>query len=268
MSETPAQLFQAGRLKDAIAALNGHLKGKPTDADARVFLAELLCFDGNLDRADLQLDTTGTQAPEVAVTVALFRQLVRADQARHQLFSDGRVPEFVDAPPPEHVRLHLEAVIALRSGKPREAVDLLARAEEIRPPVSGQRDDQPFDDMRDLDDVYGGIFEVLTSTGKYFWIPTERVDLVEFYAPERPRDLLWRRARMEVRDGPEGDVFMPAIYAVQPVDGPEAVRLGRVTEWSDDPDAPVRGSGQRCFLVGEECVPVLQIERLSFDRPS
>ena len=79
MSETAAQLFQAGRLDEAITALNGEIKKKPTDLDRRVFLAELLSFAGNLERADLQLDTIGTQEPQVAVTMALFRQLVRAE---------------------------------------------------------------------------------------------------------------------------------------------------------------------------------------------
>ena len=43
-----------------------------------------------------------------------------------------------------------------------------------------------------------GSFEVLTTTGKYYWIPTERVATVEFHPPKRPRDLLWRRATMSV----------------------------------------------------------------------
>lgn len=264
MSETPAQLFQAGRLKDAVAALNAHLKAKPTDADARVLLSEMLCFDGNLDRADLQLDTTGTQQPEIALTMALFRQLIRAEQARQQLLTDGRVPELLDAPPEGHLRLRLEAVVSLRAGRTAEAMELLAQAEEQRPPLAGVRDDEPFDDMRDLDDLFGGVFEVLTSTGKYFWIPAERVELIEFHAPERPRDLLWRRARMEVRNGPDGDVFLPAIYPGLPAGAAEPLRLGRATEWSEDAEAPVCGRGQRCFLIGEESVPIMQIGRLTF----
>lgn len=267
MSETSAQLYQAGRLKDAIAALNGELRSKPTDADRRVFLAELLCFDGNLERADVQLDTTGVQQPAVAVVMALFRQLIRADQARHQLFSDGRVPEFVGEPP-EHLQLHLQAVVALRGGDPAGAVELLAKAEAMRPPLSGTHDGAAFDDLRDLDDVFGGFFEVLTSTGKYFWIPGERVTSLEFHAPERPRDLLWRRASMIVRDGPEGDVFLPTVYPGAPADAADGEKLGRVTEWIEEPGAPVRGRGQRCFLIGEACVPIMQMGSFEFSGAS
>lgn len=264
MSETPAQLYQAGRLTDAIQAINGQLRSKPTDADLRVFLAELLSFSGNLERADLQLDTTGTQQPQVALTIALFRQLIRADQARHQLHADGRVPEFLDGDQPEHLRLHLEAFLLLREGKAEEAAATLAKAEDLRPPLAGAHDGVPFDDFRDLDDLTGGLFEVLTSTGKYFWIPAERVELIEFHKPERPRDLLWRRAHMVVRDGPDGEVFLPAVYAGAAADAPDAVKLGRITEWSET--VPVRGSGQRCFLIGEECVPILQVGTLTFQK--
>ena len=263
MTETPAQLYQAGRLADAIAAASAELRSRPTDADRRVFLAELLCFSGNLERADLQLDTAGTQRPEVALGIALFRQLARADQARRQLFTDGRVPEFLDTPVPEHLRLHLEAVVLLREGKVAEAAETLARAEALRPPLAGAHDGVPFADLRDLDDVTGGLFEVLTSTGKYYWVPAERVELIEFHPPERPRDLLWRRARMVVRGGPDGEVFLPAVYAGTEAADDDALKLGRATDWSEEP--PVRGRGQRCFLVGEECVPILQLGTLQFD---
>ncbi len=263
MSETAAQLFQAGRLDEAITTLNGEIKKNPTDLDRRVFLAELLSFAGNLERADLQLDTIGLQEPQVAITMALFRQLVRAEQARRQLFADGRLPEFIDQPA-DHLRLHLEALVALRAGDVADAVAKLAQAEELRPPMSGSHDGVAFEDFRDLDDLTGGFFEVYTSTGKYFWIATETVELVEFRAPERPRDLLWRPAHMVVRGGPDGEVYLPTLYGGAPADAETAVKLGRATEWSDDPDAPVRGTGQRCFLVGDESVPMLQLGTLEF----
>ena len=52
--------------------------------------------------------------------------------------------------------------------------------------------------MRDADDLLASCFEVITTTGKYFWIPPERVLLMEFHPAKRPRDLFWRRATMMV----------------------------------------------------------------------
>ena len=57
---------------------------------------------------------------------------------------------------------------------------MLGRAEEQRVKLTGACDEQPFDDLRDVDELTSSFFEVLTSTGKYYWIPLERVESVEF----------------------------------------------------------------------------------------
>ena len=44
-------LFQAGRLSDAIDALSAELRDRPLDARSRSFLFELLAFAGRHDRA-------------------------------------------------------------------------------------------------------------------------------------------------------------------------------------------------------------------------
>jgi type VI secretion system protein ImpE len=264
MSESAKELFEAGRLDDAIKALNDVVKTNPRAVDPRGFLAELLCFAGNLERADLQLDIIAEQDPKLAMGVALFRQLIRGEQARRQFFAEGRAPELLDAPP-EHLKLHIEASILLRDGKPAEAAEILARAEEARPHVRGKLDGQAFEDMRDLDDLTASFFEVVTSNGKYYLIPIERVASVEFRSPQRPRDLIWRPAQMSVVDGPEGEVFLPAIY-VSPAEAARdaSALLGRSTDWVGGENAPVRGIGQRIFLVGEESVPMMQLGTIEF----
>jgi type VI secretion system protein ImpE len=105
---------------------------------------------------------------------------------------------------------------------------------------------------------------VLTSTGKYYVLPIERVDYVEFRAPERPCDLMWRRAEMSVRDGPEGEVFLPSIYVPPAGEVDDLARLGRSTSWVNAEDGPTRGVGQRSFLVGEDDIPIMRIGRIEF----
>ena len=96
--QTAASLFHAGRLDDAIAAAQAALRKAPTDLNARVLLGELLAFTGNLERADVVMDAASAIDPSTAMVVAEFRQLIRADMARRQLFRDGRVPEFLNDP--------------------------------------------------------------------------------------------------------------------------------------------------------------------------
>jgi type VI secretion system protein ImpE len=267
-SETGAgAMFRAGQLQPALEAANAAVRKAPSDLGARILLAEILIFVGNLERADVVLDAAGEADPEAAMVVAEFRQLLRGEMARRQLRRDGRVPEFLGEPT-DTQRLQLAALVALRANELAEAARLTAEAEAGRPHVTGFSGDTAFDDFRDADDLCAGSLEVLTTTGKYFWIPVERVMTLEFHPPKRPRDLLWRRASMSVRDGPDGDVYLPAIYGNDDPAQDDSLRMGRATDWVELPGAPVRGVGQRIFLVGEEAVGIMDLTTMEFDVPA
>ena len=263
----PQEHYERGELREAVAAATEQVRQHPSDPAPRIFLCELLSFTGDLERADRQLDALGHQDPQQMVGVQVFRRLVRAEQARQQFYSDGRVPEFLGVPSPV-LRLHLEASIRVREGKLDEAADLLARAEAERPRVSGTCNGQPFDDLRDLDDLTAPFLEVLTSAGQYFWVPWDRIESAEFEAPTRPLDLVWRRTHLVVRDGPDGVVFVPTLYSGTHNDPDDALRLGRSTDWRGGDGAPVRGFGQRMLLTGEATVPILEVQSLAVDQPA
>jgi type VI secretion system protein ImpE len=266
MSETSAtagSLFHAGRLDDAVAAAGAAVRQQPADLAARVLLAELLLFAGNLERADVILDAASGVDPAAAVVVAEFRQLLRAEMARRQLFRDGRVPEFLGEPTPNQ-RACLAALVALRAGDTAEAARQAAAAEVARPPTRGRAGESRFDDFRDADDLISGSFEVLTTTGKYFWVPIERVASLAFHAPKRPRDLYLRRASMDVTAGPDGEVYLPVLYAGGSADIAAEHRLGRATDWQEIAPGLVRGIGQRLFLVGDEAIGIMELAELRF----
>lgn len=256
-----ADLFRAGRLADALAAANAEVKAAPTDLGRRVLLAELLLFSGNLERADVILDAAGQLDPSVAVVVSEFRQLLRAETARRQLYRDGRVPELLGDLEPTG-QASMKALVALREGNLAEAAAAAEEAEALRPRIAGIVNGQSVDDFRDADDLIPGYIETLTTTGKYFWIPLSRIESLEFHPPKRPRDLAWRRCSMSVTAGPDGDVYIPALYfTAEETD--DAHRLGRATSWSEGA-GPVRGIGQRVFLAGEEDLTIMQLDALSF----
>ncbi len=258
------ELFKLGQLSEALAGATEDVKRHPTDQSRRGFLCELLCFAGELQRADAQLDALAQQDPQLMLGLSMFRQLIRAEQARQQFFADGRVPEFLDLPTPS-LKCCLEASVCGRDGRSAEAVALLDEAERQRPVVSGACNGKPFDGLRDVDDLTAPFFEVLTSNGKYYWIPIERVELIEFFAPERPRDLLWRRVHMVVNGGPDGEVFLPTLYAGAATDPDQRVRLGRMTDWRGGDGSPVRGAGQRMFLIGDDGLGILELQRIEIN---
>jgi type VI secretion system protein ImpE len=259
-----SELYQAGKLGDAVQAALEEVRTKPTDVPRRFFLCELLCFAGDFERADKQLEVIGQQSTDAVLRVSLFRHLVRAELARQQFFREGRMPEFLGDPPPA-LRGQLEASIAWREGRMEAAAELLAAAEAQRPVVSGTCDGVAFRGFRDLDDLLSGCLEVLTSTGKYYWVPIERVELLEFVAPARPMDLIWREAHLVVAGGPDGVVYLPTTYVPLADSLDDQLRLGRGTDWTTDEAAPVRGRGLRMFLIGERDCTILELKQVQLE---
>jgi type VI secretion system protein ImpE len=256
--------FRAGHLPEAIAAAGAAVKARPGDLPARILLAEMLLFAGNLERADVVLDAASAVDPSAALVVAEFRQLLRAEMARRQLYRDGRVPELLGEPD-ALIQGLLATMVALRAGDKPAARGHADAAEATRRRAAGLADDTAFDDFRDASDTLSGVLEVLTTTGKYFWISIAKVLEMTFHKPARPRDLAWRRVSLSVAGGPEGDVYMPAIYVSDDPDLEPSFRLGRMTDWSDD-EGPVTGIGQRVFLMGETAMPVMELDHLVFGR--
>jgi type VI secretion system protein ImpE len=70
---------------------------------------------------------------------------------------------------------------------------------------------------------------------------------------------------MTVHDGPDGEVFLPALYFGSVTSGDHSLQTGRSTDWIDD-GGPIRGVGQRMYLVGEEDRPILDIKSIEFER--
>lgn len=256
------ELFRAGKLKDAIASCTEQVKKLPNETAPRSLLGQLLCFDGQLERADSHFKTIEIQRTDRKEVVLLLRNLLAAAQAREKFYSDGWLPEFVEAPP-EYLKLHLQASIAIRENKPEEAVELLRKAEELRPAVPGKCGDLEFDDFRDTDDLTASFLEVLTSSGKYFWIPFEKIRRLAFEPIESPINVLWRGARIDVQ-GLEGVVYVPQLYEGSGRSDDEEIKLGRTTEWLDGENTPTRGLGHRILYIAGEFKPLANLTEFIF----
>ncbi|NDC54567.1 MAG: SciE type virulence protein, partial [Planctomycetia bacterium] len=166
--------------------------------------------------------------------------------------------------PDAGIRARLEAFVLARDGGRAAAGAAVEAAERARPALPGTLEERAFADFRDLDDITAGVFEVLTHTGKYYWVPMSRVERIEFTPPSRPLDLLWRTARMVVRDAFDAEVHLPAVYGTA-ADLDDGLRLGRRTDWLGADGEAVVGVGRRTFVIdGEEPVDMLAIGTLTF----
>lgn len=231
---TARDLFDAGRLDEAIETLGAELRKDPTDAQRRVFLFELLSFAGAYERAEKQLDIAGKGGRETAMGALLYRSALHAEKNRQQMFEAQQFPVGGVVPKPVCGTLNGSAFEALTDGDPR----------------------------------IGARLEVFAA-GQYLWIPLEHVASVEVSPPKRLRDLLWIPAIVQA--GPSfsgielGQVLIPVISPLSWQYEESDVRLGRVTEWialDDGTEVPV---GQKLFLVDGEEMPILELRRLEID---
>ncbi len=227
------ELYQAGRLAEAIEALTTEVRSNPTDGQRRTFLFELLCFTGAFDRAGKQLDVLGQAGQEAAMGMLLYRAALHAEQIRQEMFATNQLPFSTRDPAP----------------------------------VSGTLNGAPFSSLSDGDPRIGARLEVFAA-GEYLWLPFEHIASIQIQPPKRLRDLMWTPAI--VRPGPGfkggelGEVLLPVLGPGTWQHDNEEVKLGRVTEWQKLPDGRPMPVGQKLLLVDEEEFPLLEVRELAF----
>jgi len=226
------ELFQAGKLNEAVQALGAEVRDNPTDVRRRTFLFELLCFQGEYDRAEKHLNILADATPDARMGAVLYFSSLHAERVRNDVFQKKDYP----------------AIPALEN------------------PRGGTLNGQPFETFEDADPRVGARLE-LFAAGAYLWIPLAHVESIEMEAPKRLRDLLWIPAL--VRTGPAfkgtelGEVLLP-VLAYGSSQGPDdAIRLGRATEWAEV-DGQAVPFGQKVFDVDGEEMPILEIRKMEF----
>ena len=261
--EAIVQLNQ-NNLQQAFAEAKSVVKSSPGDLEARGLLAQLFCFNGEWNRADTQFEILAQQNPEMQVGVSLVRQLIRAEQARQQFFQNGRMPEVV-GDPDEHMTNMLKAMVDMRDGKFAESSSVLSSVRDYAATLKGRVNGKEFQGAGDLDDLCACYFEVVTTNGKYYFVPMDKVISIQFRGYERLQDRIWRSATIQV-DGftTEGEVYFPVNYAADPdvfANADDELKLGMKTDWyAGHEDGPVRGMGQKLFLFGDEQLSIMELE--------
>jgi type VI secretion system protein ImpE len=226
------ELFQAGKLNEAVQALGVEVRDNPTDVRRRTFLFELLCFQGEYDRAEKHLNVLADATPDARMGAVLYFSALHAERVRLETFQKK------DYPP----------IAALSNDR------------------TGSLNDKPFESFEDADSRVGARLEVFAA-GAYLWIPLAHVESIEMEAPKRLRDLLWIPAL--VRTGPAfkgtelGEVLLPVLAPFSSQRSDDNIRLGRATEWAEV-DGQALPFGQRVFDVDGEEVPILEIRKVEF----
>lgn len=209
------------------------MRSDPGDRKARTFLFELLCFAGDYDRAESQLDVLARESEDAQMGGWLYRAALEAERTRLEMFEEDDLPT---------------------SGGPD--------------PVSGTINGEAFDELVDADPRIGARLEVFAS-GQYMWIPLRHVQSLRMKEPSRLRDLKWAPASVQTGPGFQemelGDVLLPATTPLAWQHPDDDVRLGRVADWEELDGDEVAPVGSKLLIVDDEPFPFLEIRELEVD---
>ena len=254
---TATELFEAGQLQEAVDAQIQRVKSRPADQAARLFLVELLLFQGEFDRAKKHLDMLQYEAPQAQAGLELIKGCYQAEQERRKVLAGQAQPMGLKESP-EHVRLRLLALEQFAQGHKDEGNKLLDQANAAQPGAAGNLDGQEVTNLRDGDDLFGTVVEVI-SRGKYCWVPLEQIEKLSVAPAKSPRDILFVPAHLALLGGLEGDVHLPGLYPGSDTHDEIDLRLGRATDWTGDEGQPFRGVGGKAFVLDGATKPLMHV---------
>jgi type VI secretion system protein ImpE len=225
------ELYKAGKIEEAVQALASELRNDPTNVRSRTFLFELLCFMGEFDRAEKQLDILSDLSKEAGMGTLIYRSAIQAERMRNTMFEKKTFPQT----------------------EPQGVSQVILNG-------------AAFDAVTDADPRIGPRLEVFAA-GSYLWLPFAHITSIKMEAPKRLRDLIWIPAILKT--GPLcggldlGEVMIPVLTPLAYRHSDNDVRLGRKTVWEEIGGDTVP-AGQKVLLVDGEEFPILEVRTLEF----
>lgn len=250
----PSPAEQALKDGDALAALkllSEQIRSHPQDAKLRVFLFQLLCINGQWQRALNQLNVALELDAGMLPMVQTYREAIACEALRMKVFAGEKVP-MLFGEPETWVALLIEALLREGQGDVAAGQALRAQALEQAPASTGSINEQPFCWIADGDSRLGPVIEAIIN-GKYYWLPWNRLARVEIDPPQDLRDAIWMPAHFMFTNGGEVVGLIPTRYPDTDLAAGDALALSRATEWRErGPDSYI-GLGQRLWSTdGEE----------------
>lgn len=273
------QLLREGKLDEALASLTQQIRTKPADAKLRTFLFQLLCVQGQWERALTQLNVTGEMDAGTLAMVNTYREGIRCEMLRAEIFAGKRSP-LVFGQPEAWVAQLVQALGHTAAGNHAAAAALREQALEAAPAASGviatarpgAKDprvppvETPFQWLADADSRLGPIVEAVFS-GKYYWVPLSNVRRIDIEPPADLRDVVWMPAHFVWANGGDIVALLPTRYASSEASSDPLVRLARKTDWQEAAPGTFLGQGQRMLATDAGEYPLMDVRQIRFDVP-
>jgi len=257
------QSLREGKLRESLAQLEDQVRKDPSNAKYRVFLFQLLVLTGEWERALTQLGVVSEIDASTLAMVQTYREAVRCEVLRSDIFAGGRAPLIFGEPEP-WVALMTEALRLRAEGRQPEAQRAREQAFKDAPATPGTINEVPFEWIADADSRLGPILEAIVN-GHYYWIPFHRIRKITLEEPEDLRDMVWAAAEFTWANGGQTVGLIPTRYPGSHESDDELIRLSRKTEWSEEAEGAFVGSGQRMLATAAGEYSLLDIRSVTLD---
>lgn len=246
MTTSADSLLRDGDLSGARAELVDRVRKAPGDAEARMFLFQLLALTGEWTKARAQLSALAQLSPEAQMVSVAYGQAIDAELMRAEVFA-GRAPVSLlvkSQPWTEDLAASLTHAIA---GRNDEAEAARGRAYDAAPDMPGTIDGLAFDWIADADGRFGPCLEAIIA-GKWGLIPFDALEKIRSKGPQDLRDLMWYPVEIGFRSGQSVAGFLPVRYPGTEASGDNAAILARVTNEVETTQG-TRLTGQRLLAL-------------------
>lgn len=258
----PDALLRSGDVDAARAALVNIVRSRPADDKARMFLFQLLCVLGEWAKARKQLEVLAQVAENAQMLLVTYNQAIDAELLRADVF-DGKADMPVLVGMGGWIDGVAQAVTLQMQGKASEADAMRDEAFSHAPDTPGEVAGRRFDFISDADMRFGPAFEAIVA-GRYGLIPFEAVQSISSDGPQDLRDTVWFPVQIALRSGQSIAAFLPARYPGSHAASANSIRLGRQTDWIDQPWGQA-GLGQRIWSLSDGTdIGLLDLRSISF----
>ena len=257
------ELIAAGDPDAALQLLQQQVRSRADDPKLRVFLFQLLCVNGQWQRALNQLQVCGELDAGTLAMVNTYREALQCEAVREAVFAGHTLPHALGQPQ-SWVALLAQALQSEAAGDTAGAARLRSQALDEAPATSGSIDGTPFDWICDADSRLGPLLEAVVK-GRYCWVPFVALSQVTIEAPTDLRDLVWAPAHLQFVNGGETVALIPTRYPGTAAQADAALRMSRKTEWVEIAEGQYRGLGQRLFSTSANEAGLLEMRELHLD---